>query len=486
MNYYPLNSLANLSLITRVSPFVVKEIRQELRSRFLLMSLAVSTIILATVFMVETRELTTENLTNLVKSGGSMDSAYYFCCSVCLFLIATGRTSRNFIREMDAGSLDLLYLTGLRSFDIFLGKWISLGLQGLLIMIALFPFALIGYFISGADIPGMILKSIGLYLIFLILISLTLADTAQDGTRGRGGRVGFTMVIMAYLILASTRFFSSMGTLSVYELILEQVNSVAGCLQFILTIIAVVLGIRLTLHRGAAAIAPPFEKTVLLRRSETILFGGILCIISIGRGFTLLAASGLLAYFAHVGIITTVNLLTERQRKIIIDQKDKGYGRLIAIFKTDGWRGGTLIIAYLCLVTILMQVAAGLEPWRAIAIGVTIASSILVTRFYLVIIETKRDSRFWDFIWFQSIVNIVLSLFSDSKFEASSSPIVLFMHLAQPNTQLSTSITSALLVHMIIVLAVLGLAIFGPVEYRNENRTDSEEPIPAMETSQNV
>lgn len=483
MNYQVLNPIASLSSFSRISPFVIKEIRQELRSRFLFVCLAFSTIILLTVFWVITIGLTTENLSAMVEHGGSIDTVYYFCCTLCLFLIGTGRAHRNFIREMDAGSLELLYLTGIRSFDILLGKWMALGLQGFLIMVALFPFALVGYFMSGADIPSIILKTVGLYTLFLVLISITLADAAQDGTRGKGGRTGFTIGILTCVILGSTRPFSTIGTVSISDLILEQLVSATGLLQLMLTVVAVGLGIRLTLHRGAATIAPPFERTVLLRRLETILFGGILCLVSIGRGGTLLATSGLLGYFAYIGIMTTVNLVIEKQRKIVLDKKNNKQGNLLAILKTGGWRGGTLIIIYLCLVTAAMLISGGLEPSKAICISITIASSTLASRFYLGIIETKRDCKPWDFLWFQAILNIILGLISHSGSEALISPIMLLIHIAQPSTRLSPIIMLTVFVHFLILLTVLFIALFSPIEYRDTTPIEPEEPVPASETA---
>jgi hypothetical protein len=441
-----------------------------------------SMIVLLIVFLVEGVDVTNENLTAAVRNGGSMDNVYYLCCAVCLFLIATGRANRNFMREMDAGSLDLLYLTGLRSLDIVLGKWIALGLQGLLLMIALFPFALIGYFLSGSDIPTMILRSVGLYTLFLIIISVTLADTAQEGGKAKAGKIGFTTGFIVYSLLGSTRLFSSIGTLSVFDLIIDQLSSLVGCLQIILSIIAVAFGIRLTLHRGAASIAPLFERTVLPRRLETLLFGGILCLISIRNGVNFLAASGLLIYFTYVGIITTVNLVIEKQRRIIIDQRGKHKSILRAIVETEGWRGGILIVIYLCIVLSIVTMLSGLEPWKALCIGSVTAGSTLVSRFYLMIIERKRDAKFWDFFWFQVVLNVACSIGSTANFE-SAAPVLLIFHIATPSTTMSQSIILAVILNLATVLAVIGLALFSPVEYQKEAQSDQEKPMTSPETA---
>jgi hypothetical protein len=446
--------------------------------------LAISTIVLILVFLEQTADITTENLTAAIENGGSINNVYYCCCAVCLFLIATGRANRNFTKETDASSLDLLYLTGLRSLDIILGKWIALALQGLLIMVALFPFALIGYFMSGADIPTTILKSVGLYTLFLIIISITLADTAQAGGKTKGGKIGFTTGFIAYSLLSSTQLVSLIGTSSIYDLIIDQLNSPLGFLQTVLVIVAVAMGIRLTLHRGAASIAPPFEKTVLVRRLEVVVFGAVLCFISIGTGFTLLATSGLLIYFAYVGAITAVNLAIETQQKIIIDQDGSSAGVIMSLFKTEGWRGGIFIVIYMCAVLSIITVLSGLEPWRAMCIGSVITGSILVSRFYFMLIEKKREVKFWDFFWFQVALNVIGGLISNPKI-MSWAPIGVIIHIVQPSTTFSGDIILAVSISLLSTLAVIALALFSPVEYEGNPQINQIEPTLPNETTIN-
>jgi hypothetical protein len=150
-----------------LSPILVKELRQGLKSRAFV----------ATFIIVQAVMILLVGMQLLTLAGGGGRTALdtfdgFFWAFVCLPLLvmmpARGLTAVS--EEVRANTLDLVQLTRLSAFRIVLGKWLALVSQSLLLVAAILPYAVLRYFFGEVDVIAD-LKSITLQLILSLWLT---------------------------------------------------------------------------------------------------------------------------------------------------------------------------------------------------------------------------------------------------------------------------------------------------------------------------
>jgi hypothetical protein len=149
-----------------IGPMLVKELRQGLKSRgfglsFVLLQAALVLLITFSVLgylnnpdAFKTREL----------------SGYFWLVTTVMLLVITPlRAFNDLAGERKANTLELLYMSGLTSWRIALGKWSSLVFQSWLFVLALLPYAVLRYYFGGVQ-----LAEEGLALLWMLLASALL------------------------------------------------------------------------------------------------------------------------------------------------------------------------------------------------------------------------------------------------------------------------------------------------------------------------
>lgn len=126
----------------RLSPMVVKELRQGLRTRAF-----GSTMLLMHVMLIL--------ITLITGSAQNTDDTRWMLDGVAtlvLCLIMPFRVSNALAEEVKLNTLDMLMLTRLSCSRIVFGKWASVALQSLLIAFSLMPYVVARYVFGGMDL----------------------------------------------------------------------------------------------------------------------------------------------------------------------------------------------------------------------------------------------------------------------------------------------------------------------------------------------
>lgn len=126
----------------RLSPMVVKEMRQGLRTRFFTAALILFHLMLGCLMLA------------LLRTANSRDAHEMFWLIIGLTLLGLlpARAFNALNAEVRSGTLDMLMLTGISSFRIVWGKWVSLYSQTLLIAGSLLPYMIVRYQMGGVEI----------------------------------------------------------------------------------------------------------------------------------------------------------------------------------------------------------------------------------------------------------------------------------------------------------------------------------------------
>lgn len=309
----------------RISPMVVKELRQGLRNRvFVVAFLALHSILVLNV-------LATIADNTRWGSGGF----FWGCITFALAWLLPARNLSALSDEVKHRTLDTLVLTRLSAWRIVAGKWASTAAQILLLGISVIPYLIMRYLALGVDLPGE-LTLLGLTL--LAGLAFAAVVTGLSATGSWLARTLLVLIIGGFLMgslpeLARTGAMQSAG--GPLAMLLQAVGPAAW-----LTVLA--------LGGGAAAIAPVAENHATLRRLVTL---GML----VAAVIAIRLETGLLAAFATPALITGMLLgLADAPNHLPVIHapfvRRGGAGRLAALLFTPGPSGGLLYALLLGLI----------------------------------------------------------------------------------------------------------------------------------------
>lgn len=158
-----------------LSPILVKELRQGLKSRVF-----VSSFIVMQVVMILTMGLKLlEHSGDRGRAGGSgFDGIFWSLLWLPLLVLMPARGLGAVHEEARANTFDLVQLTRLTAFRIVLGKWLALFAQTLLLAAALLPYAVLRYYFGGVDVMGDLTTIAVLLMISMVLTAGAVALSA--------------------------------------------------------------------------------------------------------------------------------------------------------------------------------------------------------------------------------------------------------------------------------------------------------------------
>ncbi len=142
----PLPALRDFS--DRLSPMVVKEMRQGLRTRFFTAALILFHVVLGCLMLSFLGALNQDEYTH---------EMFWLVIIFTLLGVLPSRAFNALNTEVKDGTLDMLMLTGITSFRIVWGKWVSLYSQTLLVASSLLPYMIVRYQFGGVEIAREVL-----------------------------------------------------------------------------------------------------------------------------------------------------------------------------------------------------------------------------------------------------------------------------------------------------------------------------------------
>jgi hypothetical protein len=431
----------------KLSPMLVKELRQGLRAKsFVIVFLAVQAL-LALVL------LTVMSSAEGAGAGQTVSEVIFFFFALAVLVIQPMRGIGALHNEIKGNTIDLMVLTRLGAWRIVLGKWVAIVSQSALLLTAIAPYLILRYFFGRMNLFAELLLLVLVFLGSAVFTALTVGLSAIGPIIIRG-----LVPLGIGLVLVSGIFEIIFGN-DLHELIgfctLQAKGSVWGLLTGLLTGTYVAW---FCLGFGASMIAPMAENHSTVRRLLAICAVVLVGLLAWAGDFEREPVSALLVLFCvpaiAIALTEPFQLLPPICRPFV---KSGGAGRLAGRFLYPGWPSGVLFTA------LLLGVAAGayflLEPRSVtrvygydntrghvamlVFIGTLLLPAIILQLFsgkvkqsfpfYLLILvglcgitlalgmianETENDSFLWLFCWVPPVKFLLIDLIQSQHYAA--------------------------------------------------------------------
>lgn len=329
----------------RLSPMLVKELRQGLKGiSFMILFIAIQ-VILGILILGQSLSSSYNNL------GREISATVFICIGLATCVLQPLRAISAIGSEIKENTIDLMVITRLSAWKIVFGKWISLVSQSALIIAAVTPYLILRYFFGGMQLFAelmilftLFLASAGFTAVFVGLSSLP--SLILRGIIGLGcaffigmGVVGLFIESYTYRALIELCSFQVPETITVYLLIVLS---------------AIYLG-WLALDYAAGCIAPISENRATPRR---LICLGIVAVLGIiiymsDRDFRQGATIFMLFLSAPISLIS----LTEHPyttATVSVPFVKKGYfGKILSYVFYPGWASGLNFVMLLFCLTLL-------------------------------------------------------------------------------------------------------------------------------------
>ncbi|MED5419558.1 MAG: hypothetical protein VYA27_12700, partial [Verrucomicrobiota bacterium] len=184
----------------RLSPMLVKELRQGLRTNTFVILFLVLQGLLAIIFLITTPIAASES----GPSGtiGEVVSKIVFCIyALGILVVQPLRGISAVATEIKQNTIDLMILTRLSAWRIVYGKWLSIVSQSFLIVLAILPYLILRYFFGGMQLFAELTLMVYLFIISGALTAFTVGMSATGSILLRGlVVVGGSAVMMGYIL----------------------------------------------------------------------------------------------------------------------------------------------------------------------------------------------------------------------------------------------------------------------------------------------
>lgn len=351
-----------------LSPMIVKELRQGLRTWVFVGAFIVLQAILVMTLLISSSAGNAEASTAL----------FWMLIAGILVFIVPLRGFNALAGEMKAETLDLLMLTRLGAFRIALGKWIALVAQSGLIAVSVLPYVVLRYFGGGVDVFSELLALVLFWMLSAAVTAVAVAFSALPS------------IIVRTLVLLATWIASTMATTAITAVTMARhdmgrffgmgLSGGPGDISIALAVLVPLwaYGCYFVIDVGASAIAPLAANHATRKRGISFL---LMLVASVflhlwpdvdGQRIAMICLGG-------IGALATLDCLTETTTaspSVYAPFARRGFlGRVAALFFSPGWVSGLLFYGL-----IVALVGAGLHTVDAID---SEQESLLATNFLL-------------------------------------------------------------------------------------------------------
>lgn len=318
----------------RISPMLVKELRQGLRAKtFVIVFLALQAL-LAVVL------LAAIGASNAESSGQRVSKIIFFFFSVAVLIVQPLRGIGALHNEIKGNTIDLMVLTRLGAWRIVLGKWVSIVSQSALLLTAIAPYLILRYFFGRMNLFAELNLLALIFLGSALFTALTVGLSAINSILVRG------------LLPMVVAFYLGVG---IYVLAFESRNDFGNLIEFCSlqhdgTGWALLAGLVASayfgwsaLALGASMIAPMAENHSSMRRLITLVVVAAFAIIAAIADFPREALGPILLMFCApamaIALTEPLQLLPPICRPFL---RFGTAGRIAGRFFYPGWPAGVL------------------------------------------------------------------------------------------------------------------------------------------------
>ena len=177
----------------RLSPMLVKELRQGMRTKAFVGLFLTLQIILGVILLSAGAAASSD------EAGEIISSIIFIMFSIAVLIIQPMRGITALSSEVKGNTIDMMVLTRLSAWRIVTGKWASIVSQSALLLVTIIPYLILRYFFGGMNLVGEI---VFLAVLFLSSTTLTAVTVGLSAT---------SSVILRTLLLIALPFFLSLG-----------------------------------------------------------------------------------------------------------------------------------------------------------------------------------------------------------------------------------------------------------------------------------
>ena len=251
----PVNFLTDFP--DRISPMLVKELRQGMRAKtFIVMFLALQ-IFLAVMLFSAGASSSSDHV------GSTISGIIFLFFSVAVLLVQPLRGMNALSSEVKGNTIDMMVLTSLSAWRIVFGKWVAIISQSALLLSTIIPYLILRYFFGGMNLIGEIVL---LILIFITSMTLTAVTVGLSGCHSIIVRTLLPILSLPVLLwsMLMMAFSGPRGaSFLIDSLTLNSTESQLTVLTYVLLLFFIGW---LMLSLGASLIAPASENHVFWRR----------------------------------------------------------------------------------------------------------------------------------------------------------------------------------------------------------------------------
>jgi len=388
----PLTFLADFP--DKLSPMLVKELRQGMRARSFIIQFLLFQGVLA--FMLLTVGI------NVSDSAGSVASGMIFTLfGIAALMIQPMRGVNALSAEITGNTLEMMALTRLTASRIVFGKWCAIVSQTALILITIIPYLILRYFLGGMILVG---ELVFLTLMFLTSMALTAVTVGLSGTTTKLVRalptIGFIFLLFSvpnFLMRGGGNSFMSFCAMNDWTSRITILSYVSFISYFGWC----------ALSYGISAIAPIAENHSTLRRLIAFSLTCIAVAVGFHPGTEPIVITVILAIIlipAAIVALTEPSILLPPICKPFL--KRGIAGRFASVFLLPGWPAGVFYTGLL-----VVTAAAGIYgssvtkansnyPIEGVIVGLACLGSVLLPALLSANFSKQENKRFATFIAF--------------------------------------------------------------------------------------
>ncbi|MCF7787042.1 MAG: hypothetical protein K9N47_13030 [Prosthecobacter sp.] len=382
----------------RLSPMVVKELRQGLRTRLF------GGVLLTLHMMLVLLTLMSGGAENAAVVSGWFDGI----ATLVLCIIMPLRGFSAVADELKSGTLDMLALTRLSAGRIIFGKWAAIASQSLLLMLSIMPYVVARFVFGGLDLFGEITALFYKWLIGVVIAAVIVALSTQRQFWLRAVVV-FLPLMMGGCGAASFIMVSRMGGgMPPGTVFTVFTKSGGGSSTLLMGVGMAAWAIFFFLSLAATRIAPAASLLSVIKRSVNLVM--LLSLLLLGW----LTGSGADMSMMAAGVLSLLMMdaLTERVNdvpSVYAAFYQRGWpGRVALWLLAPGWVTGLVYTALLvALVTVYVGWTRSVEEAKLVAVRA--AGTWMIAALVQLFSTRKSRDLLPPFIIFWLFVNVVVA-----------------------------------------------------------------------------
>ena len=326
----------------KLSPMLVKELRQGLRAKtFVIVFLALQGLL---TFVL----LIAMGASSSADGGGVVSSVIFFFYSLAVLVVQPLRGIGTLHNEIRGSTIDLMVLTRMGTWRIVLGKWVAIVSQSALLLAAIAPYLILRYFFGRMELFAELLLMMLVFLGSAVFTAVTVGLSALPSILVRGLLPLGIAVWLGGCTIAI--IFDGELKRMIEFCTLDRPGSALGLLA---GVVAAIYGGWSALALGASAIAPMAENHSSIRRLVSL---GVVLVVGVvgyfgkfrhdttGPLLVLLTAPAI-----AVALTEPMNLLPPVVRPFL---RFGGIGKLAGRILYPGWASGVIYTGLLLVVAV--------------------------------------------------------------------------------------------------------------------------------------